>query len=123
MLPAELLEIVPGAVATPRVVNRPPDTASAHAGGPRKDEVGEPSSFEDSTPRVVIRPPGTASAHAGGIVLGDTIEAGFVEGAVDEGLAVEVVELTSPPNFCIFLFCLFCFFLLDLEVFDVLLSF
>ena len=46
-----------------------------------------------------------------------------VEGAVDEGLAVEVAELTSPPNFCIFLFCLFCFFLPDLEVFEVLLSF
>ena len=112
MLPAELLEIVPGAVATPRVVNKPPDTASAHAGGPRKDEVGEPSSSEDSTPRVVIRPPGTASAHAGGIVLGDTIGLGFVEGAVEEWLAVEVVELTSPPSFCVFLLCFFCFFLL-----------
>ena len=58
----------------------------------------------------------TPEGH-GSTRLGDTIEAGFVEGAVDEGLAVEVVELTSPPNFCIFLFCLFCFFLLDLEVF------
>ena len=57
-LPAELLAMVlPGTVATPRVVSRPPDTASAHAGG---------------------------------IVLGDTIEAGFVDVAVEEGLAMSI---------------------------------
>ena len=81
-LPLLAMALVPGAVATPR-----------------RDEVGESSASEDSAPRVVNRPPDTASAHAGGIVLGDTIEAGFVDVAVEEGLAVEVIELTSPPNF------------------------